>query len=255
MAPGKDVTARDGDLLALAVEAHGGLRRWRELTSITVRLSLGGETCHEKGWAGVLHEMVVTVDPHAQRAWFAPFTAPERRGLFTPDRVAIETAGGDLIAERIDPRMAFDSLDIGARWDALHLAYFVGCTLWTCLTVPFVLTEPGFVTDELDPWREDGATWRRLRALFPTHVASHGSDQVFYLGPEGLLRRHDYTVEIAGDAPIGLYTDEHQIYGGISFPTLRRAVRRQPDGTTDPDPALLTIDISRITTSTSGRAS
>jgi len=73
------------------------------------------------------------------------------------------------------------------------------------------------------------------------------ADQVFYFGPEGLLRRHDYIVEIVADVPVGEYTDEHQIHGGISFPTLRRAVRRQPDGAAEPDPALVTIDISDVT--------
>jgi hypothetical protein len=241
------VTVKDGDLLALAVEAHGGLRRWRALTSITARLSIGGEICRQKGWAGALDEIVVTIHPHAQRAWFAPFTAPHRRGLFTPDRVAIEAADGEPISERINPRAAFGGYELGTCWDALQLAYFVGCGLWTDLTVPFLLTEPGFLAEELVPWREDSVTWRRLRVLFPAHIASYSSEQIFYFGPEGLLRRHDYTVEIDGDAPIGQYTDEHQIFGGISFPTLRRAVRRQPDGTTEPDPALVTIDISDIT--------
>jgi hypothetical protein len=241
------VTVKDGDLLALAVEAHGGLRRWRELTSITASLSIGGDICNQKGWAGAVDEIVVTIHPHVQRASITPFTTPDRRGLFTPNRVAIETAGGDLIAERIDPCAAFDGLDPGACWDALHLAYFIGCAMWTRLTVPFLLTEPGFVTQELAPWREDGATWRRVRALFPGRIASYSSEQLFYFCPEGLLRRHDYTVEIVGDVPVGEYTDEHQIYGGISLPTLRRAVRRQPDGTTEPDPALITIDISDVT--------
>ena len=240
------ITVKDGDLLALAVEAHGGLRRWRELTSITARLSIGGEPCHQKGWAGALDEIAVTIHPHVQHTSFAPFTAPDRRGVFTPNRVAIETTSGDLVSERIDPRAAFDSLDPGARWDALHLAYFIGCAIWTRLTVPFLLTEPGFVIQELDPWREDSATWRRVRALFPERIASYSSQQLFYFSHEGLLRRRDYTVEIVGDVPIGEYTDEHQVFGGISFPTLRRAVRRQPDGTAEPDPALVTIDISDI---------
>jgi hypothetical protein len=56
------VAVEDGDLLDLAVEAHGGLRRWRELTSITARVSLGGVTCREKGWGGVLDKIVVTID-------------------------------------------------------------------------------------------------------------------------------------------------------------------------------------------------
>jgi hypothetical protein len=246
------VTVKDGDLLALAVEAHGGLRRWRELTRISARLSFGGETCRERGWTGVLDEIEVTIDPHAQRAWFAPFTAPDRRGVFAPDRVAIETTSGELVSERLDPGAVFADLAPTDAWDALDLAYFIGGALWLRLTVPFLLAAPGVVSQELDRWREDGASWRRLRARFSPPVAAHSSEQVFYFGPDGLLCRHDYTAATSGNAPVGEYTDEHQVYGGISFPTLRRAVRRRPDGTAEPDPALVTIDVSDITTSRSG---
>jgi hypothetical protein len=120
-------------------------------------------------------------------------------------------------------------------------------TLWTYLTVPFVLTQPGFETDELDPWVEDGEIWRRLRAVFPTRIASHSPEQLFYFGPDGLLRRHDYVMQVGGNSATADYTDDHQVFGGMSFPTLRRAVRREPDGTTLPEPALLTMDITHVT--------
>jgi hypothetical protein len=133
------------------------------------------------------------------------------------------------------------------RPGTLHLAYFTGCAMWTFLTVPFLLNEPGFITEELDPWREDGETWRRLRALFPNRIACHNPDQVFYFGPDGLLRRHDYNMEVVTNLATADYTDDHQVFGGISFPTLRRAVGRQQDGTTEPEPALFTIDIADLT--------
>jgi hypothetical protein len=89
-------------------------------------------------------------------------------------------------------------------------------------------------------------TWRRLRAVFPARIGTHNPDQVFYFGPDGLLRRHDYDMELACNFAIADYTDEHQVFGGISFPTLRRAVGREPDGTTVPDPALVMLDIEHV---------
>ncbi len=234
-------------LLELAIDAHGGLRRWRELTSITARLSFGGSIFVDKGWEGALDDVAVTIRPRVQRASVAPFTAPDRRTIFTPDHVAIETSHGRRIDERFDPRALFARHRLETRWDALHLAYFSGCAMWTYLTVPFLLTEPGFFTAELDPVQEDGETWRRLQARFPASIASHNPTQVFCFGPDGLLRRHDYTMELVGDVAIADYTDDHQVFGGISFPTLRRAVGRQPDGTTVPEPAFVTIDIAHIT--------
>src|SRR6266699_895116 len=38
-----------------------------------------------------------------------------------------------------------------------------------------------------------------------------------------------------GNTDAADYTDDHQVLGGISFPTLRRAVRRAPDATTLPE--------------------
>jgi hypothetical protein len=233
-------------LLELAVEAHGGLSRWRELTSITARLSLGGLVLTTTGWEGVFQDVAITIDTRAERAYLAPFTGPDRRGIFTPERVAIETDRGELLHERFDPRLGFNAHTIGVAWGALQVAYFIGCSLWTALTVPFLLTQPGFQTEELEPWAEEGETWRRLRAVFPAGIDTHKPDQVFYFGSDGLLRRHDYDMEFARNIATADYTDEHQVFGGISFPTLRRAVGREPDGTTVPDPAFITVDIEHV---------
>ena len=40
---------------------------------------------------------------------------------------------------------------------------------------------------------------------------------------------------------------DHQLFGGIRFPTLRRAVGRLPDGLTEPEPAFFAVDIADIT--------
>jgi hypothetical protein len=235
------------ELLAVAVDAHGGLDRWQQLTGITARLSCGGQLWAAKGWSGALDDFAATIDPHHQHSSLAPFTEPDRRSVFTPDRVAIATAAGELIAQRQDPRAAFSGHGPQTPWDALHLAYFTGYAIWTYLTVPFCLTQPGFAARELQPWQEDGQTWRRLQARFPARIAAHSPDQVLYFGPDGLLRRHYYTADLLGGAPIAHYTHQHTVYGGISFPTQRRAVTRQPDGASVPEPVLVSIDIAAVT--------
>ena len=52
--------------------------------------------------------------------------------------------------------------------------------------------------EEIDPWEEDGETWRWLKAIFPVHIASQTRQQVSYFGPDGLMRRHDYNVDVPG---------------------------------------------------------
>jgi len=61
------------------------------------------------------------LDARVERASLAPFTAPDRRGVFTPDRVAIETERGELLHERFDPRLGFkghtsESRGAPCRW-------------------------------------------------------------------------------------------------------------------------------------------
>src|SRR3546814_4504928 len=41
-------------------------------------------------------------------------------------------------------------------WDLLHLAYFCGYAGWNYLTTPFLFTYPGFETEEIEPWEEEG---------------------------------------------------------------------------------------------------
>ena len=66
------------------------------------------------------------------------------------------------------------------------------------------------------------------------------------LRPGRSVAQTRYEMELACDIATADYTDEHQVFGGISFPTPRRAVGREPDGTTVPDPAFVTIDIEHV---------
>jgi hypothetical protein len=73
--------------------------------------------------------------------------------------------------------------------------------MWTYLTVPFSLSWSGFEVTEIEPRQEDNQTWRRLSVTFPPAIVSHSAQQVVYFDADGLLRRHDYQVEIAGNSP------------------------------------------------------
>jgi hypothetical protein len=62
---------------------------------------------------------------------------------FTPKRVAIETLGGKVVAERSNPHDAFAGHQMNTAWDPLHYAYFNGDALWTYFTTPFLFSFPG----------------------------------------------------------------------------------------------------------------
>ena len=73
-------------------------------------------------------------------------------------------------------------------------------TLPNYLTTPYLFTYPGVQTREVEPWDEDGQTWRRLHVTFPDTIATHTAEQDFYYDSDAMLRRHDYTVDVNANA-------------------------------------------------------
>lgn len=234
-------------LLDLAVAAHGGLDRWREVTRLRVDCSVGGTT-----WAsdGVLANTVATVDTRSQLTRFAPFGQPGHQARWTPDRVEITDAAGRVVAEHDDPRRLFEGHRTSGSWGPLHKAHFAGYALWNYLSLPFLMTRDGFRVTEIEPWREDGQVWRRLRAEFPDGLTTHAPAQTFYVSAEDhLLRRHDYDAEVLNGLPAAHYSAGYRTFGGITFPTRRWVVPRNPDGTGAGGPVLVSLDIRSITLS------
>ena len=233
------------DLLDRAVAAQGGLDRFNQFKTVSAHLVTGGALLLLKGQAGFLGAHV-TIDLHQERASFALSKLPNQRAVFTPERVAIETNEGAVVAERAHPRAAFAGHTLQTPWDDLDRFYFSGYAMWTYLTVPFSLTWAGFEVAEIEPWQEQNETWRRLTVRFPPSIASHSTQQTFYFGADGLLRRHDYEVEIVGNSPGAHYVYSYQNVSGLLMPTKRRVFARQQDNTPSLDTLVISIDLSDI---------
>lgn len=234
------------DLLELAVAAHGGWERWRQARKLTARISVAGAMWHLKGWAGVLSDVAVAIDPHRQHVEFSPFIEAGHRSEYEPARTAILGDRGEVLEARERPRLAFEGHVIQTPWDAQHLAYFSGYAMWTYLTTPFLFGQPGFIVEEIEPWDEHGETWRRLKVTFPPDVASHSTEQVFYFDAGGILRRHDYSVEIMGGTSSANYATDPRTFGGLVFPTRRRVYSIGPDNRPILDRVAVAIDIDGI---------
>jgi hypothetical protein len=217
-------------LLNDALDAAGGLDRWKELSRFTVYLSIKGELVDKNGKAGPPSEVVAQGCTRCQSLRLMGFIAPDKCCTYRPDRVAIENLDGTTLQDRNNPRAAFHSSP--ASWDDLDFAYFFGFSLWNYLTAPFLLALPGVETEELSIWRENGETWRRLAVAIPPRIVTHAPRQTFYFDGAGLQRRLDYDYNALGtNGPrVAQYFSAHHRFSGIVIPTLRRSTALRPDG-------------------------
>jgi len=165
---------------------------------------------------------------------------------FTPARVLVQSLDGHSSQQRLTPKGSFAGHTQQTQWDRLHALYFCSYALWTYLTIPFLYTYPGFQTEELPEWEENGEVWRRLKVTFPESIASHSREQISYFGQDGLLRRHDYTVDVMGGARGANYASNYQEVGGIMVPMTRSVFAYDDSGKKVDSPLLVSIDFGEM---------
>ena len=234
-------------LLANVLDAHGGIKRWNEFQKVEATIVTGGGFFALKGMLQDATPRRMSVWLHEQRSSVRPYGTPDQRTMFTPERIAIEKLDGTVVAERYAPKDSFAGHQMSTPWDPLHRAYFNGEALWTYLTTPFLLAMDGVRVEETEPWREGAETWRVLRAYFPGSIETHCLIQDFFFGESDLmLRRHDYSVNIAGGFPASQLTSNYAVANGIHLPTRRRAYTRGPDRRPIQEMLMVAIDLSEV---------
>jgi hypothetical protein len=237
------------DLLSTAIEAAGGQKLWNTLRGLTVDLSVGGPIWAMKGWpAGVTFDQTVTLDTVDERIEFSPFTRPDWRMTFeaAADTVSLQKLDGHGVGTLAPARASFKGHLRPTPWDALHLGYFLGYANWNYFTTPFLFTYPGVIAKEIEPWHEAGQTWRRLHVRFPSSIATHNPEQVFYFDSMGLQRRMDYITEVLGSTLVGHYSGHYRSFDGLLVATRRRIFRRNPDNTVNLNMPSITLDIRNV---------
>jgi hypothetical protein len=85
-----------------------------------------------------------------------------------------------------------------------------------------------------------------LRAYFSGAIDSHCQIQDFFFGEDLMLRRHDYTVNIAGGFAAAQLTSDYIVANGIHLPTKRRAYTRAPDRRPITEMLMVSIDLSEV---------
>jgi hypothetical protein len=233
------------ELLRLALKAHGGLDRWNKVKAIKVAASITGAIWYVKGKTDFLKNVVLTAETRGERLT-VEFTGQDKRAVFEPTHIAIETMDRTLIEARDNPEESFAGQQRETPWNEIQAVYFVGEALWTYLNTPFLYTHEGFLTQEIPSIEVEGEIWRRLKVTFPDNVKSHTKEQISCFGPDGLLRRHDYTVDILGGATGLNYASDYRDVDGIVVPTKRRVFAYEGDYQLVREPLLVAIDMGEI---------
>ncbi|CAE6808068.1 hypothetical protein [Paraburkholderia haematera] len=232
-------------LLEDAVLAHGGIGNWKKHRAASASLDIGGAIWQLKGQPNMFRDIELDASLEQQHVSMTSQTAGWK-GVFTPDRVSIELPEQHRVEQRDAPRTSYADHTQETQWDQLHALYFCGYALWSYLSIPFLYTYPGFETEEQSEWEENGEVWRRLKVTFPDSIASHSREQISYFGEDGLLRRHDYTVDVMGGARGANYASNYRDVGGIMIPMSRRVFAYDDTGRKIDDPLLVSIDFHDV---------
>jgi hypothetical protein len=183
------------DLLSKVIKAHGGPERWDRFGALEATIVADGAFWGVRDLTQDRELRRVKVWSHGERSTFQPFGGPDWHCVFTPDRVAILKGDGTVVADRNDPRAPFSGHEVDAL-GSTAFGIFRWVCVWTYLSTPFLLAT-GEVSEE-GSWTEGGETWRVQRARFPDAMATDSTVQDFFFGDDFLLRRHDYSVDVAG---------------------------------------------------------
>jgi hypothetical protein len=232
------------NLLDFAITAHGGLNRWNDFRTINIAASIRGGIWHIKSVPDILKDIKIELETKAEKLAMS-FPGQDKSTMFTPGLVTVKSSGN--VKDFKNPEEEFAGQTLLTPWQDVHVAYFSGEALWTYLTTPFLYTYPGFITEEIAPWQENGETWRRLKVTFPNYIASHTKEQISYFGPDGLLRRHDYTVDILGGATGANYAMNYRNVDGIIIPATRKVYAYEGHNhDVIRDPLLVSIEMASI---------
>ena len=118
--------------------------------------------------------------------------------------------------------------------------------MWNYINEPFLFARPGFELNEIEPWEEDSESWRRLKVTFPPTVHSHSTEQTVYFDAAGILRRHDYSVDVVGGTRSANYALKPKSFGGVVYPMERRIYVTGPDNRPLLERVVLSIEIHDI---------
>lgn len=232
--------------LELMTNRYGGMKRWEEVKLVSADFKTAGAIWQIKGQVGTLRDMRFAMELHQEKIIFYPFLHADQIGSFEAHRVAIENLDGKIVNESFNPRQLFKGHSTDTKWDHLEVIYFLGCLFWTSFSAPFSLNDPDSKIEELASWNEVDETWRCLEVTYSKNIATHSQKQIFYFNSEGLIKRHDYDLEISSSISVSQYYYDHTEFDGIIIPKKTEILVRSSDGDVLLSPIVAVIELDKL---------
>ena len=228
------------ELLTEAVEAHGGLSRWREISSLEGRIavSVAGSTP-----AAPKVELALMASTHLPLICLEDVRPGGLLCTFGDDEMRLYRKSGELLQWRNR-----DDLQVGrSRGGALEVEdiFRSSAALWAALNAPFLFTWPGFVTREISASIGDCGPVRRLLVGFPPGLGGDMQVAIVSFDSDGLMRSMRYAAESHGLTPI-LTATEHAQHDGIVVGKRQfiQSKLSRPDGGVDS--LALSLDVKQL---------
>lgn len=197
------------DLVGEVADAHGAACL-AAADHIAVSFSSGGLAFTAKGQPDALARVEARLSPVRQQITLTGAT---------PRTWLLNVANSDELKSRL---AGLRSGSRRFRWQPEDVGAFAAAAIWTYLTLPLLLDHAERV--HCPP---DGEGLRRLRIKLPPMIAGHGSDQTLHIGPDGLIRRHDYTATAFGTwARAAQVVTSYQLFDGVPIGTTRSVTPR-----------------------------
>ena len=231
-------------LIEKVIEAHGSIARWCDLEAVEAVISARGFLFTAKR-RPKLNRVRVRASIHEPKIIFYDYLQAGQTGELNGDKeVRIIRADNEIVASRLQPRLAIQSLRRNLYWDTLDFVYFGGYATWNYLVTPFLFLTDGFHFEKLAPLPAAAECPLRLQVSFPHNLPTHCKKQVFYFDRNNLLRRLDYTAEVVNRwARAAHLCENYRDFDGFNIPTKRRVrplfVGNQPL----PGPTIVALDI------------
>lgn len=218
------------ELLSEAVKAHGGLSRWREISSLEGRVAVRNSQLAaespvvELGLIASTHLPLICLEDLGKGGSVCSFTDEEMR-LYRKNGDLLQWRNREDLQAGRERRQALDVEDVFRSSPAL----------WIALNAPFVFTWPGFVTREISAAIGQCGPVRRLLVGFPPGLGSDMQVAIVSIDNGGLMRSMRYANE-PPDIPVHtLCARRHAVHDGIvvGAQQLIHTKLPRPDGRVD----------------------